>query len=408
MRPKALVYFLHNPMPPRSGAHRRCLRMLRGLREAGHHVTLASSTLHSETEWRRDSVRALIDEGWADRVEIFSPGRWEQRADALERRIRRRMHLGPRGLFAEVPCPLSLRVWFGALAARLRPDLLLVNYAWFDQLAPPETPARKVIETHDLLTVNRVLRTEVESLLAAHARGEPCPRLLDERFMDHAHTAPAPDELEVYDRYDDTIAISPAEETLLRAGLRHSRVCRIGVTEEPRPAANTRDGAFLLAAGPNPFNTQACLYFARKVWPLVRRACPSARAIIVGGARLTDDTVGEGLEKAGFVPEAELARLYAAAPAAVSCVFAGTGQQVKVVEALAHGVPVVALRSRTLSPLLVAGATGEIANDAAEMADHLARLFDDRARRARLGAEARLRVAADSDANRALPALFTR
>lgn len=408
MRPKALVYFLHNPMPPRSGAHRRCLRMLRGLREAGHHVTLASSTLHSETEWRRDSARTLVDEGWADRVEVFSPGRWERRADALEQRVRRRMDLLPRGLRAEVPCPLSLRLWFAALAARLRPDLLLINYAWFDPLAPQDTPARRMIETHDLLTVNRVLRKEVEHLLEAHARGEFCPRLLDERFMDRARATPSPEELEIYDRYDDTIAISPAEETLLRKGLNHSRVRRVGVTEAPRPATNTYDGALLLTAGPNPFNTQACLYFARKVWPLVHRARPSARTVIVGGARLTDDTAGEGLEKAGFVPESELARLYAAAPAAVSCVLAGTGQQVKVVEALAHGVPVVALRTRTLSPLHEAGATGEIASDAAEMAEHLVRLLDDRARCARLGAEARRRVADDNEANRALPALFIR
>ena len=48
---KVLFFFPHNPYPAKSGAHKRCLEMLSGLRELGCEVTLMSSTLSSETPW---------------------------------------------------------------------------------------------------------------------------------------------------------------------------------------------------------------------------------------------------------------------------------------------------------------------------------------------------------------------
>jgi glycosyltransferase involved in cell wall biosynthesis len=90
----------------------------------------------------------------------------------------------------------------------------------------------------------------------------------------------------------------------------------------------------------------------------------------------------------------------------VSAVFMGTGQQIKVVEALAHGVPVVALKSKTLSHLLEDGETGFIVSSAEEMASRIVQLFRDRSLCSRLGGEGRLRVAADSASHKGLPALF--
>ncbi len=59
-------------------------------------------------------------------------------------------------------------------------------------------------------------------------------------------------------------------------------------------------------------------------------------------------------------------------------VFGGTGQQVKLIEAMGHGVPVIAVRQAAeASPLIEHGVNGLIAADAAEFAEHMIRLWQD-------------------------------
>ena len=227
---RALSYFLHNPASPRSGAHRRCLQMLRGLREAGYEVTLASSTLHSETPWSQKSIDHLKTEGIA-RVEVFHRSFWDCKLDGLEHRVRRLCGNQRSGLAATFPCPLSLTLWFRRLVDRLSPDLLLMNYCWFDQLMPTRLAPRQVIDTHDIVSVNTALRERVTALLEKHSRGDSDAELFDEHFMDRFPLEPDPAELAVYERYDDTIAISPCEATLLERSLTSSRVRLVGVRD---------------------------------------------------------------------------------------------------------------------------------------------------------------------------------
>ena len=401
--PGALIYFMHNPMPPRSGAHRRCLQMLSGLREAGYSVTLASSTLHTETPWSSQAVSGLREAGIED-VEVFDRGSWDRGCDALARRWDRLTRAPLHTQLPEVACPSSLKVWFHRLAEKVSPDVLLMNYCWFDSLVRHRMAPREIIETHDIITVNSALRRTVQQMLVDYENGTVDPRLFDVQFMAAITPAPAAEEMDIYARYDDVIAISPAEESLLRSRLPHTRVRCIPVSDTPRWVDNTYDGPLVITAGPNPFNSQACLYFAEKVWPLVVKQHPSARAVIAGTAALSNGVRGSGLQTLGFVED--LTSLYAAAPMVVSAVFVGTGQQIKVVEALAHGVPVVALKSKTLSHLLVDGETGFIVSSAEETASRIVQLFRDRSLCSRLGSEGRSRVAADAAAQKGLPALF--
>src|SRR5438309_11831449 len=58
-----LVYFPHNPWPPRTGAHRRCLQMLDALVQIGALVDLASTTLFSDQPWTEAAIGALEARG---------------------------------------------------------------------------------------------------------------------------------------------------------------------------------------------------------------------------------------------------------------------------------------------------------------------------------------------------------
>ena len=55
---RAVVWFPHNPLPPRTGAHRRCLSLLTSLRDLGWSSVLLSSDL-AHNAWTNESVDEL-------------------------------------------------------------------------------------------------------------------------------------------------------------------------------------------------------------------------------------------------------------------------------------------------------------------------------------------------------------
>lgn len=96
-------------------------------------------------------------------------------------------------------------------------------------------------------------------------------------------------------------------------------------------------------------NTEAALFVATEVWPLVRAAVPDAELCLVGprapqSVRALDHLAG--VRYVGFVTD--LAATLAEARCLLAPVFSGDGSRVKVLTALAHGLPVVA-NARALS-----------------------------------------------------------
>lgn len=109
-------------------------------------------------------------------------------------------------------------------------------------------------------------------------------------------------------------------------------------------------------------NLQAARYFAHEVWPLVKAGCPQARLRLVGrhDRRLEEATRGSGAELVGEVPDVHAELL--GARVAVAPLLAGSGTRIKILEAWAHGLPVVStsvgcdgLEARHGEHLLVAG-----------------------------------------------------
>ncbi|MGH7686710.1 MAG: glycosyltransferase [Candidatus Dormibacteria bacterium] len=89
-------------------------------------------------------------------------------------------------------------------------------------------------------------------------------------------------------------------------------------------------------------NLHGVEWLLREVWPTVRRRRPAARLVLAGAgppAALLD-THAAGVTVTGFV--SDLAPYYAAARCVVAPVQVGGGIQVKVPQAMLHGLPVVA------------------------------------------------------------------
>jgi len=175
------------------------------------------------------------------------------------------------------------------------------------------------------------------------------------------------------------------------------------VTFEPCYISNTYSDSALFTVGPNFFNTQGYLYFVKKVLPRVLRSAPSFALRVTGSFPQRVPEVAPGITLSGFVPD--LKSVYEIARFFVCPVFGGTGQQIKIVEAMAHGLPVVALRFAAERSPIQHGVNGLVAENAEEFAEHTVRLWQDPALCRRLGNAARETVANEFSNDRLIEGL---
>jgi hypothetical protein len=215
---------------------------------------------------------------------------------------------------------------------------------------------------------------------------------LQEGFYEQFGLSPHRDEVRAFAKYTWAIAISDVEADMLRREAQHGQVARIPVTQEPQYIANAYEGPAVFPTGPNPFNIQGYCYLVKRVLPRVLRRECSFRLQVTG---FVCDHVqaADGVSLSGFLPDLHSA--YASARFMVCPVFGGTGQQIKIVEAMANGLPVVALADAARSSPVKHGVNGFIARDAEEFAEYTVRLWQDRALCRQLGGVARDTIAAD-------------
>jgi len=130
---------------------------------------------------------------------------------------------------------------------------------------------------------------------------------------------------------------------------------------------------------------ESCRWFAHDVWPTVRQRCPDVRWIIVGArpggtVRALDRL--PGVEVHGDVPS--LAPFLAAAWVALAPMTSGSGVPMKVLEAWAAGVPVVARRWAAEGLEVEARKGVHVADDAEAFAAAVADLLSSSERRQKL------------------------
>ncbi|WP_308189092.1 glycosyltransferase [Nostoc mirabile] len=369
MRYKALIFFPHNPYPGKTGAHQRCLSMLKGLKELGYDVTLFGSNLITDNPWQIDIIQDLqIDLDINVEVYQGTEADW-QFMSSVSANIE--------GTNWDFYTPPGLCQRFREMFRQLAPDVVVINYAFWAKLAIGDEfkSAVRIIETHDLLTLSNQMRQALGQYLRTppYTSDEIDSELVDEDFFSKLHLNATPDEYLIYDQYDYTIAIAPREQQLIREHTCQTRVEYVPMTFITENVDNTYTNAPLLAIGPNPFNIQGYLYFTTKVLPLVLHQLPEFCLKVVGSSCQHLIPV-ESTELLGFIPD--LKPLYTESRFAVCPLIGGTGQQVKIVEAMAHGLPVITLRNVAESSPIEHGVNGFIADNAEEFAAYTIQLFN--------------------------------
>ncbi|ABM93695.1 glycosyltransferase family 4 protein [Methylibium petroleiphilum] len=109
---------------------------------------------------------------------------------------------------------------------------------------------------------------------------------------------------------------------------------------EPVPPSDAPN--LLFVGSGNLLNVQGARFFSEQVLPLIRKERPDVQLLLAGGvaAQVPD---GPGIVKLGFVPR--LQQAFAQAMVFVNPVLAGTGVNIKLLDALAAGMPIVSTTS---------------------------------------------------------------
>jgi glycosyltransferase involved in cell wall biosynthesis len=146
------------------------------------------------------------------------------------------------------------------------------------------------------------------------------------------------------------------------------------MTFSPVECSNSYNSDALFCLGPNLFNVQGYYLFLFKLLPLIVKSRPDFRLKVTGHfygdcKPVTSDEVSFD----GFI--SDLRPVYENARFFLCPVFAGTGQQIKIVEAMAHGLAVVAFRNAADRSPLIHGQNGFIADNVTEFADYVLRLW---------------------------------
>lgn len=140
-------------------------------------------------------------------------------------------------------------------------------------------------------------------------------------------------------------------------------------------------------------NLEAVDWFLGNVWPLVREAIPQAR-LHLGGSNAPSDLTGrlrcEGVRFLGRVPDAR--EFISSGTAMVVPLLSGGGIRVKILEAMALGIPVISTRLGATGLGVSDGKQLLLADDADSFARACVTLLSDRDRAATIGRTGRVHV----------------
>jgi glycosyltransferase involved in cell wall biosynthesis len=169
--------------------------------------------------------------------------------------------------------------------------------------------------------------------------------------------------------------IEGARELCPQANLRYvPNVVDVAAIEPVLPASGERRAVFVANFAYEP-NRRGLRFLLGEVLPRVWEQLPAARLALVGGGLAEDASADARVETLGFV--ADLRDVYARSSCAVVPLLQGGGTPLKLIEALAYGLPVVATSRAAAALGLRDGEHCLTATGAEEFATGLVRVLRD-------------------------------
>jgi glycosyltransferase involved in cell wall biosynthesis len=374
------------PYPPDQGTKVVSFALLEALAPS-HDVTVLARVLNpAENAYARELQR------WCARVVTVWPANRRSLAARAVYRLAytARSALTGRSLKSLYDCPGSVLAAARSLA-RESFDLIILEYWQLYPLQAVFDPERTVLLTHDIELLVNWQRARLEKGAFARLAAQRRARL-EER-----------EEVRAYQRARHIWALTPRDAESARRlsreratvgvlpfGLPEARFARAALDRGPRER-DSREVLFLGALGAA-FNRDALEYFIRDIHPRLA-TIDGIRFTVVGGALPTHLSFFGALrnvEVAGFATDVG-PFLERAACLVVPLRYAG-GLRIRIIEALAAGLPVVASPAAVEGMALEPGRHVLVAREPAEYRAHVGRLLADPAFGAGLAEAGRARV----------------
>ena len=240
----------------------------------------------------------------------------------------------------------------------------------------------KVVDLHDAISMNYLKAVKKVNGLWRLIYGIENRRVL-------------PYEIKTINCFSRSFIVSDEDRNyLIEHGAKPERISTIPVAvkdevvKRPSQAKEKDQVAFLGKMNYAP-NEDAVIYFARKVFPILRRSDHGLRFVIIGAyptKRVLDLRKIEGVVVTGFMKDPY--PVFEASKVVVAPIRFGAGIQNKILEAMALTKPVV---TTSLGAQAVKGKDGEhflVADGAEEMAEKILSLLEDREKRKSMGKKA--------------------
>jgi glycosyltransferase involved in cell wall biosynthesis len=268
----------------------------------------------------------------------------------------------------------ELEAWLGKYGGDIRYAYLLRPYiaGIYMDLVRKHTQAKIIYNGVDFHYLRELRRYELD--------GDPATLESANRFKEQ--------EFALFAKSDVVYTVSEYEKALLDQQMPGKRVVAIPtyIYDEPFPLGENngyeeRSGMTFVGGFAHQPNTDGILWFTNEIFPLVSRELPEATLTIIGSNPPSEVTAlgGDRIKVTGYVSDEELRAYYSVSRIVVAPIRFGAGVKGKIIEASAHGVPIVTTPIGA-EGIIEANEIAVSADSPERFADHLIDLYRNRER----------------------------
>lgn len=353
-----------HPWPPDNGSRIRVSQLLRGL-ATRHEVSLITFA----GEPGAPDAKGLADLGLCRRAVVLPDRAF---ASSATTRLRGLFSLMPSHLYA-VPTA-GMEEEARRILAQHPVQAVIASTTAVAALGARLPAPWHVLEEHNFL--GRMMRDRYDAASGPLARARAWATWRKDIAW----------ERRLFRRFDLVTMVSETDKAAIQAmgcattrievvpnGVDATACALVRATAQPVPDTVIYPGALTYDA-----NLDAVRWFAAEVWPIVRRAHPNARFLVTGktdGVDTADLARTSGLQLTGYLPDVR--PTLASAQVCVIPLRQGGGSRLKVLEAMALGVPVLSTRKGIEGLEVVDGRHCLVADGAEVFASALIRMLGD-------------------------------
>lgn len=289
---------------------------------------------------------------------------------------------------------MKIRQELSQYIEKVNPKVIFMNYpAWDDVLDHEKfSQIKRVIYNHHFESIRKKM---FKDYVDAWKKINPTTveelndELTDPTFYLNKEFNADEEEYQVYDRYDYTLAIQDIGLKQIQKHCQKTKILPVTATINTCSKSSSYQTFAIFPVGTNYFNLQGYCFFVKNVMPKILAKNPFFYVRVLGVCSQYYLQAPNVLLK-GFVPN--LFDEYLKARFLISPVFAGTGQQIKILEAMSCGLPVVAMQNPMQHIPFEHGKEGFIATSADEFANYCLLLYSDVNLVKKMGEEARTTI----------------